>query len=367
MNPNLPHQNQSHAPHQSRAPQFLRHSIVDHQNGEMEVSSFAYPSDWQARSQVVWNMQDTNVPALAHAATFSRNRVESFEFLPMQVFFWLEGDYGLVPIGQKRHGLIRMPPRSAPDALAGLVIPYFRGNRQNLRVTGVQPVQNLWQLFNDPPPQQGESVMARVEYEEHGRAVEEEFYGACDYVPATGGSLNWGFARLFCFRAERGQLDAMRETFWQIARSLQNSPQWLQHYNQIAQQLMAGFMVQTAETYRRFEREKLIGVQNLAYNDQLIENRKAQVAASIVRTHEQIREGSQSHYSRQEIVGELLSDTAAYNDPNSTAGNPHYAPSSARYVWTDGQGNFHYTDDPMDKPNQYRGGNWALATPYHHG
>ena len=361
MNPNLPHQNQS------QAPRFLRHSIVDHQNGEMEVSSFAYPSDWQARSQVVWNMQDTNVPALVHAATFSQKRVESFEFLPMQAFFWLEGNFGLVPVGQKRHGLTRMPPKPAPDALANLVIPMLRSNRQNLRVKGVQPVQNLWQFFNDPPPQQGESVMARVEYEEHGRAVEEEFYGVCDYVPATGGALNWGFARLFCFRAERGRLDAMRETFWQIAGSLRPNPQWKQRYDQIAQQLMAGFMLQTAETYRRFEREKLIGIQNLAYNDRLIAERSAGVAQSVARTHQQIQERSQSHQSRQDIVGNLMSGTEPYNDPNSNAGNPHYAPSSARYVWTDGQGNFHYTNDPAENPNHLLPGSWSLATPYNPG
>jgi hypothetical protein len=358
MNPNVPHQKQTHAP------RFLRHSIVDHQNGEMEVSTFAYPSDWQARSQVVWNMQDTNVPALVHAATFSPNRVESFEFLPMQAFFWLEGDFGLVPIGQKGHGLIRMPPRSAPDALAGLVIPMLRSNRQKLRVTGVQPVQNLWQLFNDPPPQRGESVMARVEYEEQGRAVEEEFYGVCEYVPATGGALNWGFGRLFCFRAERGQLDAMRETFWQIAGSLQLNPQWKQRHDQIAQQLMEGFMLQTAETYRRFEREKLISIQNLAYNDQLIKQQSARVADSVGHTQQQIRERSQSHFSHQDTVGNLMSDTAPYNDPNSNVGNPHFAPSSAQYVWTDGQGNFHYTNDPTDNPNHQLPGSWSLATPY---
>jgi hypothetical protein len=358
MNPNTPHQNQSHAP------RFLRHSIVDHQNGEMEVSNFAYPSEWQTRSQVVWNMQDTNLPALVHAATYNPKAVESFEFLPRQIFFWLEGNYGLVPIGQKGHGLIRMPPQSPPDALANLVIPYFRGDRQNLRVTSAQPMQNLWQIFNDPPPQRGEGVMARVEYEEYGRAIEEEFYGVCDYVPATGGALNWGFGRLFCFRAERGRLDAMRETFMRIAGSLQFNSQWGQLYDRVAQQLMDGFMIRIQETYARFEREKMMSARNLAYNDQLIKERGQRVAASVEQTQQQIWQRSQSHSNQQDVVGNLMSDTAPYNDPNSNVGNPHYAPSSAKYVWTDGQGNFHYTDDPMDNPGHYLAGSWALATPF---
>lgn len=357
MNQNSPYQNQTHAP------RLARHSIVDEQNGGMVVSTFAHPGDWQARSQVFWNPQHTNLPAKVYAATFNPNGVESFEFLPIQAFFWLEGDYGLVAIGENGHGLVRMPPRPAPDALASLVIPHFRGDRQNLRVTGVQPVANLWQIFNDPPPQRGESLMARVEYEEHGRAIEEEFYGVCEWVPATGGALNWGFGRLICFRAERGQLDAMRETFWQIAGSLQPNPQWKQLYEQIVQQLMAGFNVRIQETYARFEREKEMSRQNIAYNDHLIAQRSAQVSASIEQTRQQNQQRSQTPYTPQDAAGDAMMGRAAFHDPNSAEGNYHYAYGHPQHVFTNEQGEFYYTNDPMDNPNQHMNGNWVPAKP----
>jgi hypothetical protein len=348
-------------PNQSTGPQLARHGIIDKQNGGMVVSSFAHPSDWQAHSQVIWNMQHTTVPALVHAVTFNPNSMECFEFLPMEAFFWLENDYGTVPIGQNSRGQVRMPPRPAADALAGLVIPHLRSDRQDLRVTGVQPMQSLWQLFQDPPPPNGECVMARVEYEVQGRAIEEEFYGVYSWNQNM--QINWGFGRLFCFRAERGQLDAARETFWQIAGSFQPNPQWGQVYDRTVQQLMAGFMVEIDATYARFERERQAGLANLAYNAQLRDQRNAQVEASIAQTRREIGERSQTDMTPQERFGFGLRDQTPIHDPNSTDGNPHVMQGHAKYVWTDNQGHFHYTDDPMDNPNHHQSGHWVPATP----
>lgn len=345
---------------QTRPARMTRHSIVDQQHQGLVVSTIAHPEGWQAHSQVVWNTQHTNLPALVYAAAFNPQGLERFEFLPTQAFYWLEG-YDTVPIGQNAHGLVRMPPRPAPDALAQLVIPHFRGDRQRLRVMFVQPVPNLWQVFNDPPPQQGESLMARVEYEEQGRAVEEEFYGVCEWVPATGNALNWGFGRLISFRAERGQLDAMRETFWQIAGSLQPNPQWRQLYDQIVQQLMAGFNIHIENIHNKLRMENEIGRQNIAYNEQLRNQRNQQVAASVERQRELNQERSQYKYTTQEAFGDALRNQTAFHDPNSAEGNFHYEPGNPSYTYTDGQGGWYSTDDPFDDPNGRLNGHWVPA------
>lgn len=355
MNLNSPHQNPSHAR------QFARHSIVDQQNGGAVVSTFAHPREWRASSQVVWTMEHTEVPVQVRASAFNPNGVESFEFLPMQAFYWLENDYGTVPIGHNSHGLVRMPPMPAPKALAELVIPHFRGDRQNLRVTGVQPVPNLWQVFNDPPPPQGESLMARVEYEERGRAIEEEFYGV--YSWNQGQQYNWGFGRLFCFRSERGQLDRLRETFWQIANSVQFNPQWNQLHEQILQQLKNRFMGGISDYYDRVQREQAAVQQNIANNAQINVRRNAQVNASIDQTRQAIHERSQYHYTPQDAFGDALRNQTPYHDPNSTAGNPHYVEGNPLYVKTDGRGNFRTSNDPTYDPNHHEDGNWVDATP----
>ncbi|HEX8352383.1 MAG TPA: hypothetical protein VF611_05785 [Pyrinomonadaceae bacterium] len=346
-------------PIQSGDPGFVRHSVVDHQNEGMVVSTFAHPAEWQARSEVMWNMQHTELPALAYAAAYNPRGAECFEFLPTQAFFWLENDYGTVPVGQNAHGLVRMPPRPAPDALAGLVIPAFRRDRVNLRVTGVRPAQNLWQLFNDPPPQNGECVMARAEYEHGSYDIEEEFYGV--YSWNSGMQLNWGFGRLFCFRTERGRLDALRETFWRIAGSLQFNPEWGQRYEQIVRQLRAGFDVRISDAYRRLEHEKQMGIANLAHNKQLRDRRSADVDASVERQRQQMQERPRHDYTRQEAFGDMLMNRTPYHDPNSAEGNYRYVEGDPARVQTDGQGNFVASDDPWDDANRSLNGNWVDA------
>lgn len=355
MNQNPPYRNQS------RPTQMAQHRVVDQQHQGVVVSTFAHPSEWRAQSQVVWNTQHTSMPVTVSAVTFNPNGVESFEFLPMQIFFWLENDFGTVPIGQYAHGLVRMPPRPAPDALANLVIPHFRGNRQNFRVTSVQPVPNLWEVFNDPPPVQGEGLMARVEYEERGRAIEEEFYGVFSWSQSM--QLNWGFKRLICFRAERGQLDAMRETFWRIAGSLQPNPQWMQLYDQVVQQITAGFNAHIGSIYQKLRMENEIGRQNIAYNEHLNNQRNASVNASIERQRQLNQERSQQphSYTRQEAFGDTLLNRTAFHDPNSAEGNYHYEQGNPGYTYTDGRGNWYSTDDPYDDPNGRLDGHWVPA------
>lgn len=358
MNTNLPYQNQPRFQQQPMA----QYRIVDERHRGLVVSIFAHPSEWKAGSKVVWNMEATNLPALVYAITFNPEGVESFEFLPTQAYFWGEIDYGIVPIGQSRHGLMRMPPRSGPEALVQLVIPQFRGDRQNLRVLGVHPVANLWQATNDPPPQQqAEGVVARVEYEEHGRAIEEEFYGVCTWIPVSGGMLNWGFGRLFCFRAERGQLDHLRETFWQIAGSLQPNPQWAQLYEQITQQLMYGVMVREQGKVDEIFRYSEMGRRNIIENDRLIVERSAAVADSVAQQQEINHQQSQYPYTQQDALNDAITGRTAFNDPNSAVGNYHYVEGNPLYTWTDGQGGWHSTNDPMDNPNHHKNGNWTLA------
>jgi hypothetical protein len=355
----------TNSPNQPRVQQrrMIQYNIIDEQHGGLVVSTFAHPGEWRATGRVVWNVQHTNVPALVNAIAFNPQGVESFELLPMQAFFWLEGDYGTVPIGQNGHGLVRMPLHSAPDAMVHLIIPHFRGDRQNLRVTGVQPVRNLWQVCNDPPPPQGEGVMARVEYEERGRFIEEEFYGVYSWNQSQGGALNWGFGRLFCFRAVRGQLDALRATFWQIVGSLRVNPQWLQLYDQTAQQLMAGFNVNNSNTLNRIFGESAMGRQNIAYNDWLLDQRNNQVAASVARQSQINHERSQYDYTPQDALNNAIFDRTAFEDPNSAAGNFHYESGNPRHVYRNDRGEWYRTDDPMDNPNQHRDGNWVEVKP----
>jgi subtilisin family serine protease len=255
-----------------------------------------------------------------------------------------------------------MPPRPAGDALINLVIPNYRGDRQNFRVTNVQPVPNLCQIFDEAPPQQGESLMARVEYSERGRAIEEEFYGV--YAWNQTDQLNWGFGRLFCFRAERGQLDALRETFWQIAASLERNPQWNQLHDETLQRLNGTFMAGIDDYYDvQLKGEQAAVAQNIENNAQINAWRNAHVNALIEQTRQENYERSQYHYTPQEAFGDALMNRTPYEDPNSTAGNHFYVEGNPLYVKTDGRGNFRTSNDPTYNPGDYEDGDWFDATP----
>jgi hypothetical protein len=360
MKPPSPLQNQS------SAPQFAQHRVADQQHQGLVVYAFAHPHEWQARSQVVWNFQHTSLPVAVYAAAWNPQGMESFEFLPVEAFFWLEPNYGFVAVGQNSKGLTCMQPLSAADAMMQLIIPKYRGNRQNLHVTGVQQIPNLPQILNAPELQQGptQGVLVRVEYEEQGRAFEEEFCGVLSWNQAQGGAsvqTNWGFARLFCFRAARGRLDAMRQTFWQIAGSVQPNPQWLQIYEQVTQQLNGQFQQHTQAMADKLEGEKRLSQQIIAHNEQLNAQRSQNIAWSVEQQQRQNEQRSQTNYTAQDALNDTIAGREAFQDPNSSAGNYHYQYGHDKYVWTDSQGQFQSSNDPTFDPNTGSDRNWVRA------
>lgn len=167
-----------------------------------------------------------------------------FEFLPSEQFMWTEPNYGYQQPGQSQSGIVVMPPMSGIDALARLIIPKYRGDRQGIRIVEVNSVPNLVQTINATEitrPDLYDGVTARVEYAEQGREIEEEFY-CCHYQipPVVGAGVaihSWGMARLYCFRAERGRLEAAKQAFWKIASSVRLDPHWCQLRDRVLQQL----------------------------------------------------------------------------------------------------------------------------------
>jgi hypothetical protein len=175
---------------------------------------------------------------------------------------------------------------------------------------------------------------------------------------------NWGFGRLISFRAARGRLDPLRETFWRITGSLRVNPQWRQLREQIQQQLNQGFQDQVAAFYANLRAQQETSRQNMAYNDRLIEQRNAQVDAGIRHQQQLNQERSQSHYTANDAFGDTLMGRTAYPDPNSAEGNYHYEyGGNNTNVYTDGQGNWYSTPDPLDNPNDHSDRTWTRVEP----
>lgn len=330
----------------------MLYQIIDHQHQNLAVAAFQHPNGWQAHSQVVWNYSNTSQPVSIYAGTFNPQSGESFEFFPIEACYWLEPNYGTETTGQQKYGLVCMPPMTAPDALVKLAIPKYRGNRQNLRLLSVQPVPNLAQTVNADEvlniPHEG--VMAHIEYVENGRIFEEEFFGCGYWLPPNGSQRNWGLARLFCFRAERGQLDAMRQTFWQIACSMRNNGQWQQLFQQITQQLNAqhGQVIQAG--YEKLQSEARFQQQLNSYNEEVHDRRNRDVAWKIDMDKRQ-QQPLDATLTAQERWQNELGDGTAYHDPNSSYGNHYIHYGHHRDVWMNEHGEVIGSDDPSLDPN----------------
>ena len=225
---------------------------------------------------------------------------------------------------------------------------------------------NLPQILGDPDLQRlpSESVVVRFEYQENGRAFEEEFCGIKTQNQAQGGTsvqINWGFARLFSFRAEKGKLDAQRNLFWQIARSVQNNPQWQQLFNQTVQQLNGQFNQHIQGVYAKLQGEAQYQQQLTSYYQQQRDQQNANINWGIERQNQINAERSHTGYSAQDAWGDALMNRTAYQDPQSAEGNYHYVEGNPQYVWTDGQDRWEASDDPLYDPNIGSNRNWTLA------
>ncbi|SDK00838.1 hypothetical protein SAMN05421823_101641 [Catalinimonas alkaloidigena] len=337
------------------AQRMARHQITDPHHQGMVVSIFEYPQEWRAQSQVHWNFQDSAMPVWAYASANHPASGASFEFLPVEAFYWLEPNYGFEAAGQRKYGLTCMPPMPAADAMTRLIVAKYRGNRPNLRILGVQPMPHLPQVLNDTALLQApsESVGVRLDYEENGHAFEEEFYGVKTQQQAGGGTsvqINWGFARLFCFRALRGQLDPIRATCWHMARSVQHNPQWQSLFNQIVQQLNTQHGAKIDAWRAKLQNEVNFQEQLKGYYQDQRDRQNADLAWKMELDQRRQQPGAPGMTEQERWRNELGGETA-YQDPNSTQGNYIYHRSTDAVVFMNERGDVVGSEDPSFDPN----------------
>lgn len=337
--------------------EFALHRIIDELHQGMIVFTFEHPGDWPAHSQVVWNFGDAAYPTTVYASTFNPNGTEAFEFLPVEACFWLQPNYMYTP-GQRYRGSTCLPPMGALEALTQFEIPKYRGNQQNLRLLHAQPIPNLSQMLgvDELRNVRHEGVMARIEYSEKGRLIEEEFYACVMWHPPNGQQTNWGLVRPFCFRAAHGQLDTARQQLWRIATSVQTNPQWAQVFDQVVQDL-------NAQVRSFYEGVKAKLAAEIDYGRKLAEYRAWQADLS----QQQFDYRWASEQRRSEQVGDVLLGRQRFDDPGSTHDNPHFDHSLSRYSWTNGRREWLHTNkasyDPNSDPDTLSRAPWWLVQP----
>jgi len=331
------------------------HQVIDQKHNSVVASVFEHPADWKAQSEVIWNFQNLTMPAIARALVSNPAGLEAVEFFPGELFFWVEPNYGYYQPGQVIQGVACLPPMKAVEAMTNWVIPKHR-RRPGVRVVGGGVVPQLAQKIGLRPTEPTEDVCVKLEYPENGRLMEEELYGVktAQNVPYHGPQgmmmqTNWGFERLFSFRAEKGALEAHRDTFWAIASSLKINPLWYQLYAKILHELKAQFDQYIAAGYSQIQAAGQLSSAISANNDALLS------------TFAQQRQAAAQRDSGRLSSNEAFSD---YIRGVETVQDPHYGESKQdanyQYHWTDGSGSYRHSNDPFFNPNIGSTGDWTL-------
>lgn len=316
-------------------------SMGDPQGTGLECFRMLVPVGWQMSGGVNWNLQNTGMPATIAFLLWNPHGLEAFEILPNMNFTVGSGLEGWLSGGRKFGAEIRNP-MPAQDAIESLVIPRYRGDRQNLQVIRNEPFPELAGAVGAGTQggmgfRQGDGAKARVTYTLGEYPVEEEILAVVEVwrIPSqsmfSSESVFWFVDYILAFRAGKGLLDATSELFQVMLRSLKVNPYWKTAYDQVVTQLAQA----------QISHIRHVGQIGSMY---------AQMGAQIR------QENLDSWYGRQEIYDRLSHDWSenirgveTYYDPYK--GYEVELPSQYEHAWVNSWGEYILTDNINFNPN----------------
>ena len=342
-----------------------RYVVRDSLHQGMAVFSLRPPAGWQAWSQVTWNLAHTSHPVSVHALLHDPESGRAIEFLPVASLCWVDPDYGLMRPNEARLGQIALPPMPAGDLMAQWLLPQVRGHHPGFTLLGIRSSPELMERFGmqvwDAYP---EGVTARVSWYDRGVPMEEEFVAVkvlrtCPTSGPLGGAtqINWGFERIASYRAPLGGLDAARELFWQVSATVQLDPAWVQLAQSLQQQLNSQHQGQVMALYA--ERQ-----QAQSEHQAWMQHQHAVSEQSQQRFHERMAarptDAPATGMDRNEQFRDALGGERTYHDDFYTEAQQSKHSANHAFVWTDHQGHYQYSDDPLFDPNVGASQSWSL-------
>lgn len=343
---------------------WVLHQVLDRRHQGMVAAVFEHPSDWQTRSDVVWNFQNVSVPVVAWAEAADAGSGEQIAFLPGESFCWLEPNYGMTQPGQFALGQTHLPPMPAAEALTRWLIPKYHSRTPGLQLRSAGPGSDILPLLAfESGSLPAEGVRARLTYAEQGRTFDEEWLGivVSQQVPYHGPmgttmQTNWGFARALRYRAPSGSLDTRLPLFHRIAASLRVNPRWEQLCAGINQQLQQQFNAYIQAGYSQIQAAGQLSQAISANNDAMLRGFEQQRQAA---AHSS-RPGAGTSRSANDAFSDYIRGVETVQDPYQGTSQQD---ANFQYHWTDGFGNYHHSNDPFFNPNQESNQSWTLMKP----
>lgn len=329
---------------QAKLQKFYTYSYIDPMVG-IELFRFLIPGDWKAEGAIKWEAVPA-LPARVNFRFYDTKSLSEFNLFPTQDYFWTDNQMFLYtnPPGSLRFGTPVAQPIDLHTAFTRVIIPKFRGEVSDLELVEEKEVPELVKLAKGPPTQ-GVTALAeagkmRIEYNENGKEMEEEFYAAVSQfiinLPGSyyspGYYINyWYIDLIFSFKAEKGRLDAQTKLFQTMLYSFKVNPQWYAKVANVKEQL-AQMVIQNIQAVGR-------------------------MSQIITQASSEMREDQQRSWEyRQEI-----NDKIAQNFSDYVRGVDQYydpfaekrveLPTGYKNVYSNNLGEYILTDDPNYNPN----------------
>lgn len=312
-----------------------------------EAMSLLIPATWEGEGSVAWRLHPT-MPAGALLRIRNLAGPEAFEAWPAQPYSW-GGMLAMTgfPEGSNYLGNeVRPPPANAFEYLERYVLPRVRGGIQ-LRVVDRAEMPALADAIRAQNAAEGNylptevtAARVRVEYEQDGKTIEEDFYCSLNKIFLPGGNMViWIADQLGAMRAEKGKLEDQAKILQTLVSSIRLNPQWLNRYQQLVEALVA-------------------------YQNQQIAN--AGVLSRIIsQTHDEISESRQRSYEQRQATMDRINDNYSqyqrgvdeYRNPDT--GTRVELPSGYSHAWRGLNDEYIVTDNPNFNPNVELNGDWT--------
>jgi hypothetical protein len=328
----------------SESQTFVTFIYQDPQAG-MEAFRLLIPKGWNGEGAIQWSANPA-LPAQSQFRFYNPKSSEEFNLFPTQSYFWTNNRMFLTtnPPGTVRFGTWVAEPVNLPTAFRQFVLANFRNRITDLQILVEKPVPELVELAKGEPTPGVNAVAEggkiRVQYNDHGNAMEEEFYSVVSQfvtpMPASvmsgGYYINyWFIDYTFSFKAARGQLEQNSKIFQTMVFSLQVNPRWLAKVIHVKERL--------AQMYMQ-------GIRTIGH-----------IGSVIANTGSEIREQDQRFWEQRQQANERVVDNFCdhirgverYNDPFS--GNEVELPSGYSHAWANNLGEYIVTDNPNFNPN----------------
>ncbi|MFH1680679.1 MAG: hypothetical protein ABIH26_08550, partial [Candidatus Eisenbacteria bacterium] len=196
-----------------------------------------------------------------------------------------------------------------------------------------------------------EGGKVRIEYEENGRAMEEEMYAAVSqfvtYLPGSAFSpgyfINyWYIDYVFSFKAERGKLDVHSKTFQTMVYSFQVNPR---------------FFAKVANVRESLAQEAIRGIHAVGRMGEKIARAGSDMRADQMQAWEQ-RQQVQERIARN--FSDYVRGVERFNDPY--AAKEVELPAGYGHAWANNLGEYIVTESPSYNPNVGSNLSWEPLT-----